>query len=120
MKTFIVALCAFSLLLALIVWNVIFVNRTISTLEKDITALPACDKASEGLEKVTVFWRKKRTLLSLSVSYGEIRDMDVSLAEMRAAATEGDTLQFETARLSALGALDDIRRLERIFPSSIA
>ncbi len=120
MKTFIVAICAFSLLLVLIGWNVFFVNRTMNRLEEDIISLPPCEEADDALTRAETLWREKRTMLSLSVSYGEIRDMDVSLAEMRAAVTEGDTLQFETARLTALGAVDDIRRLERITPSSIA
>lgn len=120
MKTFIVAICTFSLLLLLIGWNVIFVNRAMNELEEIVSALPSCEKANGPLVQAETLWKKKRTALSLSVSYNEIRDLDVSLAEMRAAVEEGDALQFETARLTALGAIDDIRRLERITPSSIA
>ncbi len=120
MKTFIIAICTFSLLLGLIGWSVFFVNSTMNELEREITSLPPCAEADGALAQAEAFWREKRTALSLSVSYSEIRDMDVSLAEMRAAVTEGDALQFETARLTALGAVDDIRRLERITPSSIA
>ena len=120
MKTFIVSICMFCILLALIVWNVIFVNSTMSELERQIASLPSCEEAGDALTRAEALWQDNRTALTLSVSYGEIRDMDVSLAEMRAAVSQGDVLQFETARLTALGAIDDIRRLERISPSSIA
>lgn len=120
MRTFIISIFTFSLLLLLIVWNMIFVNRAMDQLEREILALPACKNASGALEQAEALWCKKRTVLSLSVSYSEIRDLDVIFSEMRAAVSEGDTLQFETARLKSLGAIDDIRRLERITPSSIA
>lgn len=120
MKTFIVSLLIFSLLLVLIGWNVVFVNSTMDKLEQTIKEMPACETASEALQRAEMLWHEKRSTLALSVSYGEIRDVDVSLVEMRTAVNAGDTLQFETARLTALDAIDDIRRLERITPFRVA
>lgn len=120
MKTFIVSLLIFSLLLITIARNAIFVNGTMDKLEQTIKEMPTCETASDMLREAETLWREKRSALALSVSYGEIRDVDVSLVEMRAAIDAGDALQFETARLTALGAIDDIRRLERIAPFSIA
>lgn len=119
MKTFIASICAFSLLLFLITWNVCFVNRTMDEMENAVRALPACEHASEALDELDARWQEKRTTLSLSVSYNEMRDLDVYLAQMRAAAAERDDLQFETARLMALDAIKDIRRLERITLTSV-
>ena len=117
MKTFIIALVVFSVLLTLIILNALFVNRTMDELRAAILILPACDEIA--LVDILTSWKNHYTLLSLSVSRNEMRDMDVWLAEMRIAATRGDTLQFETARAKALDSIDDIRRLERIALSNI-
>ena len=117
MKTFIVALVVFSVLLTLIILNALFVNRAMDKFRSDILALPACDEIA--LSDVVAAWESYYTLLSLSVSRNEMRDMDVWLAEMRVAAKRDDALQFETARAKALDSIDDIRRLERIALSNV-
>ena len=114
MKTFIASLCAFALLLLLIAWNVRFVNSAMDELENSLLSLPTCENASAEIERIDAQWQKKRKAISLSVSYNELREMDVCLAQMSAAVKEQDALQFETARLMALDTITDIRRLERI------
>ncbi len=117
MKTFIVALAVFSLLLCVIILNALFVNRSMNELEDAVSSLSPCD--ATALSEVTELWEKRYTLLSLSVSRNEMRDMDVWMAEMRIAAERSDVLQFETARAQALDSIGDIRRLERISVSNI-
>ena len=114
MRTFIASLCAFALLLLLIAWNARFVNAAMDELEHGIRSLPSCESANTQLEHIDTQWQKRRKVISLSVSYNELREMDVCLTQMRAAVKEQDALQFETARLMALDTIMDIRRLERI------
>ena len=119
MKTFIASLCVFSSLLLLIAWNVRFVNRATEELETQIQTLDFRESASEKVEQLDAKWQKYRKVLSFSVSYNEIREMDVCIAQMRAAAKEQDAVQFESARLMALDSIKDLRRLERVTLTSI-
>lgn len=114
MKTFIGALCAFSLLIALIVWNGFFVRTTTRELEKTLSSLPSCEEAEDAVEELHAYWEERHLRLSLSIAFADIHNMDVCILEIKAAVQNKDALQFESARLLALDAIEDMQRLERI------
>ncbi len=113
MKTFFIAIAIFALLLGVIVWNSFFINRTMDTMEAALEALPACESAAGALEDLETYWEKRHALIACSISFDEINQMDTCLAQMRAATQQKDALQFETGRLLAQRAVEDMRRLER-------
>ena len=119
MKTFIASLCAFFLLILLIIWNSFFVRSTTRELERSLSEMPICKEAEEAVERLYSYWEKQHLRLSLSIAFADIHNMDVCVLEMKTAVQNKDALQFETARLLALDAIEDMQRLERITWDSI-
>ena len=114
MKTFVVAICIFALLIGMIVCSSFFVNRTMDTMNEALTDLPSCDAAEAALSELEAYWEGRHALLACSLSFDEMNQMNVCLAVMRAAIEQESPLQFETGRLLALQAAKDMRRLERL------
>ena len=119
MKTFYVSLLIFCALLALITWNTLFVNKSMSQLEEAILALPDCDEGWDPFERIQERWYALYRPLSFSVSFEDLRNMDAYLFQMKTALREKDALQYETAREGALSTLRTIRRPEQFSLSGI-
>ena len=113
MKTFIAALCAFAVLLGVIIGNCFYVKRTTEYMENALYALPAASEADAPLAALEEYWRVRHTEISFSVSFNEIHALDEHMTQLRAAADKGEDYEFELARALALKAVERIRRLER-------
>ena len=113
MKTFFATLGVFVLLLALIVINCLYISHTMRVLEQQLLALPYASERVSAVDELERFWKTNRTLVGISVSYNDIREMEKCLIQMRTAATQEDELSFENARMQALCELQHMRRLER-------
>ena len=111
MKTFIVSLCVFSVLLGLIAFNAAFIHRTTSTLKKQIEEL-TIDSKSE-LMNLEQYWKQKKTLIGLSVSSDLIRDIDERIAEIHTAIAQEDEAGLEACARLALVAIERMRHNER-------
>ena len=108
MKTFYASLAAFALLIALIVCNGIYVRRTTAELEMLLSKGADATAFSKAESK----WQEHKRLLSLSVSYEEMRELDNQFLAMRAAKNTNSTVTFEKARLLAVESLAHIREFE--------
>lgn len=106
-------LLAFALMLGGIAANCVFIARTANEMERAIAALPEAGEAKEALDEIEAFWQRRRTAVSVSISFQDIRAIDNDLAQMRAAAEVGERSDFESARRLALSAVAHMRRLER-------
>ena len=106
-------LCVFALMLGGIAANCVFIDRTADEMERAIAALPQVTEAGDALDEIEAFWQKRRAIVSLSLSFNDIRAIDNDLAQMRAAAEVGEDSDYETARQLALLAVAHMRRLER-------
>ena len=113
MKSFWIMLCVFVLMLGGIAANCAFIDRTADRMEQAIAALPEVGEAKEALDEIEAFWQRRRTAVSVSISFNDIRAIDNDLAQMRAAAEVGEDSDYEVARLLALSAVVHMRRLER-------
>ena len=114
MKTFYTALCVFLLLCLAIICNVLFISQTAGRLTDMLNTLPTCEEAESEFEKLDAFWQRRRTAVSLSVSFDEIKDMDNCITSMRSALKSGDEKEFESEKALALNAVCRIQRLERL------
>ena len=121
MKSFWIMLCVFVLMLGGIAVNCVFIDRTADKMERAIAALPEVSEAGKtgALSELEAFWQKRRTAVSISISFNDIRAIDNHLAQMRAAAEVGEDSDYETARQLALSAVAHMRRLERFSPECI-
>ena len=113
MKSFWIMLLVFAMMLGGIAVNCVFIDRTADKMERAIAALPEVGEAEDALAETEAFWQKRRTAVSISISFNDIRAIDNDLAQMRAAAEVGEDSDYETARLLALSAVAHMRRLER-------
>jgi hypothetical protein len=113
MKTFVLSLCVFGTLLLTILFNCLFVDRTMDTLELTLETLPACEEATESVEALTHYWERCHNELSFSISHSEIREMDNCILQMRIAAQSNSSYEYELARALGLEAIHQMRRLER-------
>ena len=109
MKTFIVAVIAFAILLGTIVVNCVFIKRTTDGLDARLATLTS----KEELEQTEAFWKERRRVITLSVSFDRIREMENCFAQMRAAIEEDDTLELNSARYLAQNVVASIRSPER-------
>lgn len=113
MKSFYVSLCAFTLLLAVIVCNYGFINQTADELEYRLTALDV-NTAKSDIAELNALWEQKRILMSFSIPNAEIQGFQERLTALQYAVCFCDPAEFERCRALALGALSDLRRLEKI------
>ena len=111
MRSFIIALCIFALLILAIIFNGIFLRSTTGEMEAALRALPVAEEG-EALLALENYWKNKRTGMSLSISFDEIRKMDELLIELRIAAQCKDENSFLLSRAQALEAVARMRRLE--------
>lgn len=109
MKTFIVAVIAFAILLGAIVANCVFIQRTMDGLDARLSTLAS----KEDLVEAESFWKEHRRVITLSVSFDRIREMENCFAQMRAAIEEDDTLELNSARYLARNVVASIRSPER-------
>ena len=114
MKTFYASLIVFFLLLALIACNGHYVKRTTAELETMLSEHLQMPAETDALQKIEEAWQKRKRVLSLSVSFEEMRALDEQLLAMRAAVTTDSAADFETARLLAIEALVRIREPEEL------
>lgn len=114
MKTFYASLITFFLLLSLIIYNGSYVKRTTAELETLLSEHTQMPAGTDALQKTEDVWQKSKKVLSLSVSFEEMREIDEQLLSMRAAVTADSAADFEKARLLAMEALARIRESEEL------
>lgn len=110
MKTFYVSLAVFSLLIALIVCNGIYVRKATEKIEGLLEQALVSDIAS--LLPIEHYWQRTKKMLALTAPFEEIRFFDEHLIAMRAAAKAGAYSDFERSRLLAAEVLCRIRGQE--------
>lgn len=113
MKTFVVSLVFFALLLGVICWNYIFINSMADEMDRQITELPACTQAQDALAALTSYWEARYAIAGLSVSYEVLYEVEENLADLRSAAALGEDSDFEAARERAHASIRQLRRLEQ-------
>lgn len=112
MKTFIITLVIFALLLAAITFNFHYINNTCDALEAKISALTPSSSESE-LVSLWELWCREKRYISLSVCAGATEEFEDRLIELIAMQKTDAGTAFFRARALAVSALSSIRRLER-------
>ena len=110
MKSFIFALCAFALLVAVIVVNCVFILHTANSMEQLLTEVAQAEDPIAPAEQARDYWQAREGALAISVPYNKLYEVKDRLCELCVAAQGKDASELEVARLSALHLLDEIRR----------
>ena len=112
MRTFIVTLLIFALLIAAITFNFHYINNICDQLENKIDVLTLQD-SEEEINALWKLWQQEKSYISLSVCSSATEEFEDRLLEVIAMQKIGDQSAFYRARTLAVGALSSIRRLER-------
>ncbi len=113
MKTFIVALCVFALLLVGITINFSYINRVMRTMSAELAAMSTPETAKAHFQRLEELWKSNRPCVGISVPFAELRDMDECLAQMRVALQEDDETELWMAHALATETVEHMGRLER-------
>ena len=113
MKIFALSLLLPILIIALVVANSIYVNRTITTLTERARTLTQ-DRTDTAAEKLLSYWEGHRSLIALSVSLREIDSTTENIICFKSACANDNEWLIEQSYSLLCNSLDDIRRYEKI------
>ena len=116
MKTFLLALVLFSLMLAGVTWNALYINKVANELEEQISALPPisspdCEAAARAIRD---YWDARKDRVALSARFSLSDRISEQAETLLACASCGDLYGFVTARALFLDAIDDLARTETL------
>jgi hypothetical protein len=116
MKSFIFAVILFSLLLAFISYNYIYVNKTVDRLCCLVDDLPDTDSPtlSESLEKLKSDWGSAKTFIELSSNDSIIEKIDDLITSLFCYAQHEDSTQFEHTRALLKNHLKNLAAFESL------
>ena len=116
MKGFIASVVTLCILIGLIVWNGIWLHRTMADLldrTKSLESATAEERealSSELFEK----WKKCRKALSITVSHTEIESIDSRIVSLKAYAKDGEDGEFYAALAQLREELEFLHRSESL------
>lgn len=115
MKSFLLSMALFALMLFLIAWNFVYVNRTAETLLDMIDALPSDpdDSALAPAEALSDFWHAKTDSIGFSVGYTVLDRISEQAETLVATAKYHDFFDYQLAKELLRDAVRDMRRLEQ-------
>ena len=94
MKTFIGALCIFSILVALVLTNSFYVKNTLKNISELATELETSDSKKEKDDIIDI-WNNNRTLLSLSIEADELERMNDLIQSLESADSTNNLAEFQ-------------------------
>jgi len=113
MKTFLCSLLAQILLLGTIIGNCFWVNHLTAHVERALSDLPACEQASESVEKLCAYWEARETALGFSIPANELERVRNQLTTLSVCAKTANEQDFALARALCREEITRIRQLER-------
>ena len=121
MKSFVVTLVIFSLLIAFIIFNYVFVNRYSKCLADMTEALPdiGADDCIEKIGALTEGWQKHRCFISFSAGISSLQNIDDLLDSLLVAKETGNGYEFRKAKALLINAFDDLAQFESFSPEDI-
>ena len=113
MKIFAVSLLLLISMVALVVINALYIERTIDRMI-ELSDASRNNKSAESLDELCRYWESHRSFIALSVSLREIDSVTENLLNIKSAFSEGNEWMLEQSYALFLNALEDIRRYEKI------
>ncbi len=112
MRSVIISVILFTAVIALMIFNVFYVNQTINTMKA--VAGDVCD-GKKSISELTEYWDSRRSYLRLCVSFRELDKVSENLLCLKSAVNGKSELMIEQSYLLLCDSLDDVSRLEKIF-----
>ena len=116
MKDFIISVILFSLLIALIVCNSVYIKKEVNLLSDAVRSVPSIDSPDCQLfiNSLRSEWRDFKKVAKLSLNYSEINKMDCLIEELNCHLDTQNNNDFEHAKIMMINLLSEIVRLEEI------
>ena len=115
MKSFLISMVLFALLLLVIAWNFSYVNSTADRLLEMIEEMPSSpdDSALSPAEELSDFWHKRTNSIGFSVGYTVLDRVSEQAATLVTSAKYHDFFNYQLAKELLRDAVRDMRRLEQ-------
>lgn len=116
MKSFIISLILFTILLSFIIFNSLYMKIQSERLIKKAEDLPHISDPTfqEKLSLLRSNWESVKKVIGLSCSYSELLKIDMAFEELSAFATEQSHADCTASKANLIFLLKEISRLERI------
>ena len=116
MKSFIISIILFSVLISGIVANAIYINEESRHLTELAAELGSLEDPTFEVRFNELYeeWTRFRGLADVSCSHSELGKIDLVLEEIKAHAATKSLVDYEAARNALILYLEDIARLEKI------
>ncbi len=114
MKSLIVTVILFCLLLGAIILNSILVHRTVDHLNDLLSQIESVTDQDSTLSELETYWEKQKKFLSLSVSFRDLDHVEETLVGLRWAYDEQDEKEFRKYHALLTDAVAEIARIERL------
>ena len=116
MRDFIISIILFSILLALIIVNSLYINNEIKLLNEAVKDVPEIDspECQNSINHLRDEWQRFKKIARLSLNYAEINRMDCLIEEMNCHLRTKNVNDFENSKVMILNLLGEIVRLEEI------
>lgn len=121
MKSFIVTLIIFFVLISFIIFNYVLVNRYSECLKEMTETLPASD-SGDCVERITALseeWQKHRCFISFSAGISSLQNIDDMLDSLLVACENRNTFEFEKAKALLVNAFEGLAQFESFSPEDI-
>lgn len=112
MKTFYAVLIVFALLLAVILCNALYIDRTVAALQQHLNSLAHAEDAEAALTELERCWEQRRGIVALSKPLELVWRIDEHLIELRSAVVRDDGDDLDLALRLALDAVTRMQRIE--------
>ena len=115
-KDFIISIILFSILVAVIIGNSLYIIKEVNILRDTVTSIPSIDSpdCQYFINSLRDRWHSFKKVARLSLNYAEINKMDCLIEEMDCHLSTQNNNDFEHTRVMILNLLGEIARLERL------
>ena len=112
MKSFIISIIIFFILIILVITNSIYIHKTTDKmLEMSNSLLP---NDAEGAEQLSLFWQKHHLFFSISIHDAKIERITELTENIRSAATLGNGAEFSKNIILLSELLEELQKIEEI------
>lgn len=112
MRSLIISITLFSLVVLCTILNVGYVHSTADNIERTVTELAV--PSEEKLSDLEELWNKNEGILGLSLSSSFLENVSRTIVSLRCAYEVGDMAEYEKNRALLLSCAAGIRGLERL------
>ncbi len=113
MKSFVVTVILFCLLIGIIIFNSIYTRKIAEELEEKISALDFDDDITDDIDSLQQYWENKEKFFGVSVGFREIDKTCELIIALKVYYQYQNREEFEKAKQLLIDVIDEITRLEK-------